>query len=94
MALSGGDYATLTPSRNRLVRCRVSNYARIRRAYTPGVRWLGVGHLVAESHVFDAPHSGFLGFGNDGCVCVCARACVSVCVCVWRCKRGLACVYL
>ena len=35
------------------------------------------------SHVFDAPHSGFLGFGNDGCVCVFVCVCVSVCVCVW-----------
>jgi len=44
----------------------MTNYARIRRSYTPGVGWLGVGFYVGECSLSSAPHSGILGFGNDG----------------------------
>ena len=44
----------------------MTNYARIRRTYTPGVGWLGVGFYVGECSLSNGPHSGILGFGNDG----------------------------
>jgi len=66
VALSGGDYKSLRPSGIRLQHSSIENYARVRRTYTPGVSWWGVGHYVGGNVVHRAPHAGILGFGNDG----------------------------
>ncbi len=47
-AVSGGSYTTLARSHIRIVDSWLHNYARIRRSYTPGISWLGVGHYVGS----------------------------------------------
>ena len=43
----------------------VSLYARRKRTYQPAVGWHGVGGLVANNTISDAPHVGILGGGNE-----------------------------
>jgi hypothetical protein len=47
-AVSGGSYTTLARSHIRIEDSCLHNYARIRRSYTPGISWLGVGHYVGS----------------------------------------------
>jgi hypothetical protein len=45
--------------------CHVSDFARKRRTYQPGIAFHGVGMRFANNTVRDAPHAGMTGGGND-----------------------------
>jgi hypothetical protein len=61
----GGDRATLTPGRHFVENCRISNFGRIDRTYTPAVQLEGVGNRVAFNQMFDCPSSVMRIEGND-----------------------------
>lgn len=65
ISITGGDRATLKPSNNVVLRSSISNYATWKRTYQPGVHFDGIGDTIKECEVFNAPHEGIAGMGND-----------------------------
>lgn len=63
--LSGGNRLTLEPGRSFVRNCKISNYNRIERSYRPGIWMIGVGNLIANCEIFDAPASAIFMHGND-----------------------------
>jgi hypothetical protein len=61
----GGDRATLTPGAHRVENCRIHDFGRIDRTYTPGIELAGVGHTVAHNLLSDCPSSAIRIEGND-----------------------------
>ncbi len=61
----GGDRETLTPGGHVVANCRIHNFGRIDRTYTPGIQLEGVGHRVAHNLFFDCPSSVMRIEGND-----------------------------
>ena len=43
----------------------VHNFGRVCRAYMPGIAFEGAGHIVRANSIYNAPHSGIFGRGND-----------------------------
>lgn len=63
--IEGGNRRTLTPSGITIRRNRISNYARWKRTYMPGIWFDGCGHVISGNVIFDAPHEGISGHGDD-----------------------------
>lgn len=63
--VSGGDFATLTPSNNVVANNSIFNFSRLVRTYNPGISWSGVGFHVVGNQIRDAPHAAILGGGQD-----------------------------
>jgi Concanavalin A-like lectin/glucanases superfamily/Right handed beta helix region len=61
----GGDRATLTPGRHFVENCRISDFGRIDRTYTPAIQLEGVGNRVAHNLMYDCPSSVMRIEGND-----------------------------
>lgn len=61
--IGGGDELTLAPGGNTVSGCALRRYARLRRTYNPGIAWSGVGNVISDNVISDAPHSGMLGLG-------------------------------
>jgi hypothetical protein len=61
----GGDRETLTPARHFVENCRIYNFGRIDRTYTPAIQLEGVGHRVAHNLMYQAPSSVMRIEGND-----------------------------
>jgi parallel beta-helix repeat protein len=61
----GGDRATLTPGGHLVENCRIYNFGRIDRTYTPAIQLEGVGHRVAHNLMSDGPSSAMRIEGND-----------------------------
>jgi hypothetical protein len=61
----GGDRATLTPARHVVENCRLYNFGRIDRTYTPAIQLEGVGNRVAHNLMYDCPSSVMRIEGND-----------------------------
>ncbi|MBI2516307.1 MAG: right-handed parallel beta-helix repeat-containing protein [Opitutae bacterium] len=61
----GGDRASLAPGGHRVVNCRIHDFGRIDRTYTPGIELNGVGHHVAHNLLYDCPSSAIHIEGND-----------------------------
>jgi len=61
----GGDRATLTPGGHLVENCRIYNFGRIDRTYTPAIQLEGVGHRVAHNLMYDGPSSAMRIEGND-----------------------------
>jgi parallel beta-helix repeat protein len=61
----GGDRATLTPGSHLVENCRIYNFGRIDRTYTPAIQLEGVGHRVAHNLMYDGPSSAMRIEGND-----------------------------
>jgi hypothetical protein len=61
----GGDRATLTPGMHLVENCRIYNFGRIDRTYTPAIQLEGVGHRVAHNLMYDGPSSAMRIEGND-----------------------------
>ncbi len=61
----GGDRATLTPGRHFVVNCRIHNFGRIDRTYTPAIQLEGVGNRVAHNLMYNCPSSVMRIEGND-----------------------------
>ncbi len=61
----GGDRATLTPGSHLVENCRIFNFGRIDRTYTPAIQLEGVGHRVVHNLMYDGPSSAMRIEGND-----------------------------
>ncbi len=61
----GGDRKTLTPGRHFVENCRIHDFGRIDRTYTPAIQLEGVGHRVAHNLMYDCPSSVMRIEGND-----------------------------
>lgn len=61
----GGDRKTLTPGRHVVENCRIYNFGRIDRTYTPAIQLEGVGNRVAHNLMYDCPSSVMRIEGND-----------------------------
>lgn len=61
----GGDRETLTPGNHVVANCRIHNFGRIDRTYTPGIQLEGVGHRVAYNLFYNSPSSVMRIEGND-----------------------------
>ena len=65
VSVEGGDIKTLEKSNTSVLGCHISDFARKRRTYQPGIAFHGVGMRFANNTVRDAPHAGMTGGGND-----------------------------
>lgn len=63
--LCGGDRATLTPGRNFVDNCRITDCCRWSQTYRAGVFMWGVGNRVSNSVIHGLPHSAAFFWGND-----------------------------
>ena len=61
----GGDRYTLARGNLCVVGNAISSYSRVKRTYTPGIRFGGVGIYVANNTISHAPHNAIQGGGND-----------------------------
>lgn len=61
----GGDRASLTPGGHFVENCRIHNFGRIDRTYTPAIQLEGVGNRVAHNLMYDCPSSVMRIEGND-----------------------------
>jgi hypothetical protein len=61
----GGDRQTLKPGRHFVENCRIYDFGRIDRTYTPAVQLEGVGNRVAHNLMYDCPSSVMRIEGND-----------------------------
>ncbi|MHC4557241.1 MAG: right-handed parallel beta-helix repeat-containing protein [Planctomycetota bacterium] len=61
----GGNRATLTPGSHLVENCRIYNFGRIDRTYTPAIQLEGVGHRVAHNLMYNGPSSAMRIEGND-----------------------------
>ena len=50
---------------NLVERCRLHDFGRVCRAYMPGIAFEGAGHTIRRNEIFNAPHAGIFGRGND-----------------------------
>ena len=65
VSVSGGSATTLEPANITVRGCSVTDFARVRRTYEPGVHFDCVGCLVANNTITHAPHAAIQGGGND-----------------------------
>jgi len=63
--ISGGDRSTLSPSGISVLRNNIHDYGRWKRTYMPAILFEGCGHVVSGNRIYDAPHTGIFGHGND-----------------------------
>ncbi len=61
----GGDRKTLSPGRHLVENCRIHDFGRIDRTYTPAVQLEGAGNRVAHNLMYNAPSSVMRIEGND-----------------------------
>lgn len=61
----GGDRATLKPGGHFVENCRIHDFGRIDRTYTPAIQLEGVGNRVAHNLMYDGPSSVMRIEGND-----------------------------
>jgi len=61
----GGDRATLKPGKHVVENCRIYDFGRIDRTYTPAIQLEGVGNRVAHNLMYDCPSSVMRIEGND-----------------------------
>jgi parallel beta helix pectate lyase-like protein len=63
--VTGGNRQTLTPGNNRIVFNHMVDFGRVYRTYQPAVSVHGVGQIVANNEMHDAPHAAIIFGGND-----------------------------
>lgn len=63
--LEGGDRESLTPVKHFVTKSTIHDFARHIKTYAPAVNLLGVGHIVSQNKIADAPHNAILFSGND-----------------------------
>jgi hypothetical protein len=61
----GGDRETLKPGRHFVENCRIYDFGRIDRTYTPAIQLEGVGNRAAHNLMYDCPSSVMRIEGND-----------------------------
>ncbi|MEC5126642.1 right-handed parallel beta-helix repeat-containing protein [Verrucomicrobiales bacterium BCK34] len=65
ITVSGGDRKTLTPAENLVINNHIHHYGLFQRTYAPGIGVSGVGQIVRNNSIHDAPHNAILYSGND-----------------------------
>lgn len=65
VSLIGGERKTLTASKHFVTNSEIHNFARLVHTYCPAVNLKGVGQVVSNNHMYDAPHCAILFGGND-----------------------------
>eukprot|EP00731_Ephydatia_muelleri_P030116 Em0021g639a len=65
ISVSGGNQLSLTPGFNTLKDSSIHDWSRWKRTYQPGLSWSGVGNSFINNTIYNGPHSGILGKGND-----------------------------
>jgi hypothetical protein len=65
ISISGGNQQTLQPANIIVQESTFTQYSRWTRTYNPGISFYGVGFLVHNNSVFDAPHQGMTGSANN-----------------------------
>jgi len=65
VSLTGGDRSKLVAGEDFVRNCRIHDFGRWKRTSAPAVRINGVGQIVANNLLYDAPHSAILFGGND-----------------------------
>ncbi len=65
ITLNGGNLDSLIPSNNRVVNCSISDWAFYNRVYAPAIALYGVGNIVSQNHIYDAPHGAITISGNN-----------------------------
>jgi len=63
--VNGGNRETLTPGRHFVENCRIHNFGRIDRTYTPAILLAGVANRAAHNQMSDCPSSVIRVEGND-----------------------------
>ena len=63
--VGGGNRYRLTPGNNKVVNCDISDYAVIKRTYSPAVELVGCGNSAERNEIYDAPHLAIQFKGND-----------------------------
>jgi hypothetical protein len=63
--LQGGNRATLEPSGHAVHDCRIENFSRIDRCYTPAVSSSGCGMVISNNTISRSPHHAVRLDGND-----------------------------
>jgi hypothetical protein len=65
VSLGGGDRQTLEPAGNSVENCRIHDYNRIEKSYRPAISIDGVGNLISNCELYNAPSMAILLHGND-----------------------------
>lgn len=65
VTLNGGSATTLQPGNNKVSNSHIHDFAYYNKAYNPGIALRGVGNQAIGNEIHDAPHPGFLIYGND-----------------------------
>ena len=65
VVVSGGDFKTLTPARNRVQGCEFDHWGWYQRVYSSAVNLSGVGQSVSNNLIHHCPHGAILVYGND-----------------------------
>ncbi|MBQ7257635.1 MAG: right-handed parallel beta-helix repeat-containing protein [Abditibacteriota bacterium] len=63
--LFGGDRETLEPANNLVENCKIHNFGRIDRTYTPAILLNGVGMKAAHNEIYNGPSSAMRVEGNE-----------------------------
>lgn len=67
ISVSGGNYAKLISSGNRIANNDIYRFSKLEKSYTSGVYigYQSVGVQVLNNHIHDAPHAGIIFYGAD-----------------------------
>lgn len=67
--LSGGNRSTLTPAKNSIENCEISDYNRHNSFSCPGVHLSGVGNKISNCYIHNAKGQAIMYLGNDHEIC-------------------------
>lgn len=63
--MDGGHWPTLSKGRHFVISCHIRKFGQLARSYHPAVRLYGVGMIVRNNRIEDAPHSAIWLQGNE-----------------------------
>lgn len=63
--LSGGDRKTLVAGQNYIIDTELHDFNRWNKTYCAGITLYGVGNIIKNCYIHDAPHQGIAIFGNE-----------------------------
>lgn len=63
--VGGGNRYALTPGNNRVINCDISDFATIKRTYSPAIELAGCGNAAERNEIYNAPHLAIQFKGND-----------------------------